>query len=224
MIYNDKISVRANSEEDALREANNILKRQNKMNITILKLIPRFDGVSEVYDISYRYQLLDNTHLEIERKFLLDSKYNLDSYDCSVINQSYIGFKPVSRVRKVDDKYYYNQKGEGTLVREESEKEITKDTYDKIIEYKIGRTIYKNRYRVPVGEYTAEVDKYFDELEGLLIVEVEFGSVEEANNFVVPSWFGMEITEDLRYKNDNLAIATKEELNSLINSTKKIVK
>lgn len=222
MIYNDKISVRANSEEDALREANNILKRQNKINVTILKLIPRFDGVSEVYDISYRYQLLDNTHLEIERKFLLDGKYNFDSYDFSVINQSYIRFKPVSRVRKVDDKYYYNQKGEGTLVREESEKEITKDTYDKIIEYKIGRTINKNRYRVPVGKYVAEVDKYLDDLEGLLVVEVEFKSLEDANNFVVPSWFGKEITDDLRYKNDNLAIATKDEVSELLNNTKEV--
>ena len=150
---------------------------------------------------------------------MLDRDSNFDNYNYSVINQSYIGFRPVSRVRKIDNKYYYNQKGEGTLVREESEKEINEDTYNKLIDYKIGRTIVKHRYKVPVGKYLAEVDKYLGDLEGLLVVEVEFNSLEDANNFEVPNWFGKEITEDLRYKNDNLAIATKEEVGELLKDT-----
>lgn len=220
MISNEKISIRAKSEDEAINKAYQTLREQNKYNVVINKLIPRFDGVSEVYEISYSYENLDkNSHLEIERKFLLDRDSNFDNYNYSVINQSYIGFRPVSRVRKIDNKYYYNQKGEGTLVREESEKEINEDTYNKLIDYKIGRTIVKHRYKVPVGKYLAEVDKYLGDLEGLLVVEVEFNSLEEANNFEVPNWFGKEITEDLRYKNDNLAIATKEEVGELLKDT-----
>ena len=93
------------------------------------------------------------------------------------------------------------------------------DIYNKLIEYKIGRTIVKCRYRIPIGKYVAEVDKYLEDLEGLLVVEVEFNSLEDANNFEVPNWFGKEITEDLRYKNDNLAIATKEEVGELLKDT-----
>ena len=52
-----------------------------------------------------------------------------------------------------------------------------------------------------------------------MVVEVEFNSLEDANNFEVPNWFGKEITEDLRYKNDNLAIATKEEVAELLKDT-----
>lgn len=220
MISYEKISIRAKSEDEAINKAYETLREQNKYNVVINKLIPRFDGVSEVYEISYSYEKLDkNSHLEIERKFLLDRDSKFDNYDYSVINQSYIGFRPISRVRKVDNKYYYNQKGEGTLVREESEKEITEDTYNKLIEYKIGRTIVKHRYKIPVGKYVAEVDKYLDDLEGLLVVEVEFKSLEDANNFEVPSWFGKEITDDLRYKNGNLAIATKDEVRELIKYT-----
>ena len=220
MICNEKISVRAKNEDEAIKKAYETLKEQNKHNVAISKLIPRFDGISEVYEISYSYEKLDkNSHMEIERKFLLDKNSNIDGYDYSVIYQSYIGFRPVSRVRKVDNKYYYNQKGEGTLVREESEKEITEDTYNKLIDYKIGRTIVKHRYKVPVGKYVAEVDKYLDDLEGLLVVEVEFKSLEDANNFVMPSWFGKEITDDLRYMNDNLAIATKDEVSELLKDT-----
>ena len=220
MISYEKISIRAKNEDEAINKAYEILREQNKYNVVINKLIPRFDGVSEVYEISYSYEKLDkNSHLEIERKFLLDRDCNFDNYNYLVINQSYIGFRPVSRIRKVDDKYYYNQKGEGTLVREESEKEITEDTYNKLIDYKIGRTIVKHRYKIPVGKYVAEVDNYLDDLEGLLVVEVEFKSLEDANNFEVPSWFGKEITDDLRYKNDNLAIATKDEVSELLKDT-----
>ena len=53
-------------------------------------------------------------------------------------------------------------------------------------------------------------------------MEVEFKSLEDANSFVAPTWFGKEITEDVRYKNDNLAVATKDELSELLKDTKKV--
>ena len=36
------------------------------------------------------------------------------------------------------------------------------------------------------------------------------------------SEYGKEITEDVRYKNDNMAMATKDELNELLNNTKEV--
>lgn len=224
MICNDKISVRAKSEDKAISIAYELLKEENKHNVVINKLVPRFDGIGEVFEISYSYEKLDkDSHFEIERKFLLGEQIDLKDYDWVEINQSYIGVNPVSRVRKMGNKYYYNQKGLGTLVREENEKEITEETYNKIIKYRIGRTINKLRYRIPLdNESDAELDYYLDDLSPLVTVEVEFKSLEDANNFEVPNWFGKEITEDVRYKNDNLAVATKDELSELLKDTKEV--
>lgn len=227
MICNDKISIRAKSEDEAIKIAYETLKEQNKHNVAISKLIPRFDGISEVYEISYSYEKLDkDSHFEIERKFLLGEQIDLKDYEWVEINQSYIGVNPISRVRKIKNKYFYNQKGTGTLVREEKEKEISEDTYNKIIKYRIGRTINKLRYRIPLcNELIAEVDYYLDDLSPLVTVEVEFKSFEDATSFVIPNWFGKEITEDIRYKNDNLAMATKEEINELLdNCNNKIIR
>ena len=151
MICNDKISVRAKSEDKAISIAYELLKEENKHNVVINKLVPRFDGIGEVFEISYSYEKLDkDCHFEIERKYLLGDQIDLKDYDWVEINQSYIGVNPVSRVRKMGNKYYYNQKGIGTLVREENEKEITEETYNKIIKYIIGRIINKLRYRIPL--------------------------------------------------------------------------
>ena len=51
----------------------------------------------------------------------------------------------------------------------------------------------------------AEVDLYIN-LNNLKIVEVEFESEKEANNFKPPKWFGKEVTYNLEYKNKNLAL------------------
>ena len=42
-------------------------------------------------------------------------------------------------------------------------------------------------------------------LEGLVLAEVEFPSREKSEEFESPDWFGEEVIEDIRYKNQNLA-------------------
>ena len=39
----------------------------------------------------------------------------------------------------------------------------------------------------------------------MLLVEVEFESVEQANSFVPPEWFGDDVTNDKRYHNSYLS-------------------
>ena len=41
--------------------------------------------------------------------------------------------------------------------------------------------------------------------EGLRLVEVEFPSVEAADAFVAPAWFGDDVSGDPRYRNSYLA-------------------
>ena len=42
-------------------------------------------------------------------------------------------------------------------------------------------------------------------LAGLLLCEVEFDDQAQAGAFVPPQWFGVDVTEDERYKNKSLA-------------------
>ena len=43
------------------------------------------------------------------------------------------------------------------------------------------------------------------DLAPLIIAEVEFPTVEAANAFVPPEWFGEDVTEDPAYSNSNLS-------------------
>ncbi len=42
-------------------------------------------------------------------------------------------------------------------------------------------------------------------LEGITLAEVEFTSVEEANAFLAPDWFGEDVTYDSRYHNSEMS-------------------
>ena len=63
------------------------------------------------------------------------------------------------------------------------------------------------RYYVPLEDgLTAEVDVYEGGLAGLLTTEVEFSSLEEAEAFVPPVWFGKDVSEEKAYKNTSLSL------------------
>ena len=71
---------------------------------------------------------------------------------------------------------------------------------------KIGTQIKKSRYKIPAeNDLVYELDIYHDNLDGLMVVEVEFANEELANNFVKPNWFGREVTDNKDYKNASLA-------------------
>ena len=50
-----------------------------------------------------------------------------------------------------------------------------------------------------------ELDVFKGKLEGLVCLEIEFDSVEEANSFNVPGWVKKEVTNDIRYTNSELS-------------------
>lgn len=92
------------------------------------------------------------------------------------------------------------------LIREELEKEISKEDYELFLKQQKGTQIKKKRYKVPaLNNLTYEVDVYEDELKGLIVVEVEFTSEELANKFQKPDWFGKDVTSNKAYKNASLA-------------------
>jgi CYTH domain-containing protein len=141
--------------------------------------------------------------MEIERKFLLNTIPNdLYDYPCHEIEQGYLCTSPVVRIRKEDDTYYLTYKGKGKMAREEYNLPLTAESYAHLREKIDGCLITKIRYLVPIHDgLTAEVDVFSSPQQGLHLAEVEFESIEAANGFVPPEWFGEDVTEDGRYHN-----------------------
>lgn len=146
-------------------------------------------------------------NVEIEKKFLLESlPINIDRFKSNDIAQGYLSIDPEIRIRSINNEIFYlTKKGNGTLFRKEKEKLIDIEKFNKLVNKYNPKMIYKTRYYIPLtAKLTAEVDIFKDNLEGLKTVEVEFESIEEANNFIIPNWFGQEVTNDPNYKNKNL--------------------
>ena len=60
----------------------------------------------------------------------------------------------------------------------------------------------KNRYKIPQGDLTWEIDEFLGVNEGLNVVEIELESEDQA--FEKPDWVGEEVTGDPKYYNSNL--------------------
>lgn len=145
--------------------------------------------------------------MEIERKFLvMTPPENYESFPCHEIEQAYLCTEPVVRVRKENDTCYLTYKSKGLLAREEYNLPLTKEAYDHLAPKTDGLLIQKTRYKIPFLEkYTIELDIFDGELAPLTLAEVEFESVDEANAFVPPEWFGEDVTYSTEYHNSTLS-------------------
>ncbi|MBQ7582262.1 MAG: CYTH domain-containing protein [Lachnospiraceae bacterium] len=145
---------------------------------------------------------------EIERKFLVRTMpKDLSQYDFHLIEQAYLTKEPTIRVRREDDTYYMTYKGKGRIVHEEYNLPLNKAAYETLKSKADGNIITKKRYLIPVGSYTAELDIFDAPFAPLTLVEVEFPTEEEANDFHVPEWFGKDVTDDERYYNSYMSFA-----------------
>ncbi len=165
-------------------------------------------------------------NIEIEKKFLLQPikvecflKINAIEYKALNIEQFYIEREDkLGRIRKINSRYFLTlKKGEG-LVREEHESEIEQSVFKNMLENEkpVG-ALKKTRYKAKVDGYEYEIDEYKGNLEGLVVLEVEFESEEEAHNFELNHLFKplviSDVTGDVRFLNETIA---KENLNGKI--------
>lgn len=151
--------------------------------------------------------------MEIEHKYLIkELPADLDKYKKKEIEQGYLNRSPVLRIRKSNDKYIFTYKSkreiseEGApICNEEIEAPLTKEAYLHLKSKVDGNLIVKTRYIIPYDydgkTYKIELDVFHGKLEGLVFAEVEFESVEDANAFKGPEWFGKEVSSDRRYRN-----------------------
>ena len=150
--------------------------------------------------------------MEIERKYLVrELPSDIDSYPHTEIEQGYLCTSPTLRIRRMGDVFVLTVKehlaGTSTAIQNrEEEFAMPRDSYGRLKAKCDGNLVVKTRYRIPVADgLTAELDLFHGVHEGLRLVEVEFPSVEAADAFVPPAWFGEDVSSDHRYRNSYLA-------------------
>ena len=144
--------------------------------------------------------------MEIERKFLVETlPEHLEQYPKRRIQQAYLSTDPVVRVRRSGEEYVLTCKGPGFLSREEQEMPLTAAAYGRLLAKADGTVITKDRWRIPCGPYTIELDVFAQPFAPLVMAEVEFPTEAEALAFQPPEWFGREVTQDSAYTNAALS-------------------
>jgi adenylate cyclase len=148
---------------------------------------------------------------EIERKFLVpEPPADLDACPSTPIDQGYVAIAADGtevRIRRRDGDATLTIKSGPGRSRLEEELEIDDERFVRLWPLTAGRRIQKRRHLVEAdGGHTIEVDVYTGDLAGLVVAEVEFASEEAADAWAPPAWFGPEVTDDARYKNQSLAV------------------
>jgi len=147
--------------------------------------------------------------IEIERKFLIErAPGDLERFPSERISQGYlvIADDVEVRVRRRGERMTLTIKQGLGRARREEEITIESERFARLWALTEGGRVEKLRFAIPAGDgLTIELDRYAGGLEGLVTAEVEFGSEEQADTYKPPTWFGPEVTEDPRYRNQQLA-------------------
>lgn len=147
--------------------------------------------------------------IEIEHKFLLvNDEWRRDVHKSVRYRQGYLSSQPTCsiRVRLSGQQAWLNIKSAtiGTE-RMEFEYEIPFPDADILInKLCVKPLIEKTRHFVAFENHIWEIDEFEADNQGLILAEIELSSIGEF--FEKPSWLGQEVTQDLRYYNNNLAL------------------
>jgi adenylate cyclase len=143
---------------------------------------------------------------EIERKFLVVGDAWRSLAEGTHYRQGYLSSvkERTVRVRQAGDTGTLTIKGVPVgATRPEYEYEIPADEAHEMIDHLCETPIIeKNRYRIPHGDVTWEVDEFLGVNKGLVVAEVELDS--EDQTFERPDWIGQEVTANPKYFNANL--------------------
>lgn len=147
--------------------------------------------------------------MEIERKFLIRPAClpkDIDRYPHKKFIQGYLSTEPVLRVRREGEDYVVTYKSAGLLAREEYNLPLTKESFLHLIKKADGIIISKTRYCIPTeNDLTIELDIFDAPLAPLILAEVEFASLDEANAYKPLTWFDREVTMESTYHNSTLS-------------------
>ncbi len=148
--------------------------------------------------------------IENELSFLVKWLPKLDGLDNKDIDQDYVSdeVEPL-RLRKIGERCELSKKinlSAGDISRrDEFTVPLAKGEYERLRTLSVKR-LQKTRYYAPLPEgLVAEIDVFHDKLEGLIMVEVEFGDESARRAFVPPPWFGRDVSQETWARNSFLA-------------------
>lgn len=148
-----------------------------------------------------------NTHIEIERRFLLNNQHWRTLASAPIeMSQGYLSVEKerTIRVRIIGEQAWLTIKGFiSDLSRSEFEYEIPLKDAQYILQNLCPFRLTKWRYEITHQGYLFEIDEYFGENAPLITAEIELPS--EDTIFEHPDWLGEEITFDGRYSNAYLS-------------------
>lgn len=106
---------------------------------------------------------------------------------------------PTLRLRKNGNKFELTKKepvhGNDSSHMHEQTIGLTNDEYN-VLKKLPGKKVSKIRYCYPFQGVTAEFDIFQEDLAGLVIVDFEFTTMKEKNNFVMPDFCLAEVTQE----------------------------
>ena len=142
--------------------------------------------------------------IEIEKTFL--AKYlpaDLKNFPSKEMLDIYVGTEmphPDLRIRKNGDKYEFTRKSpiseSDVSVQKETTIPLSKNEFDDL-SFTRGKKIQKTRhlYKLGTGEI-AEIDVFSGDLAGLVVVDIEFSSENGKNDFPMPDFCLVEVTQE----------------------------
>jgi CYTH domain-containing protein len=149
--------------------------------------------------------------VEVERKWLVpQAPAEALAASAERIDQGYLTLGSgggETRVRRRGEVCTLTVKSGTGLSRTEHEIELTPAQFEALWPATEGARVQKVRHTLRAdGGHLIELDVYEGALAGLIVAEVEFDDPWGAESFVVPYWFGAEVTDDPGYKNQRLAL------------------
>lgn len=146
--------------------------------------------------------------VEIERKFLVDHKKwcEVEKPEGYYYRQGYLlneGLRTI-RVRVTDEQGYITLKGPTKgITRNEYEYKIPVEDGNELLDGFAATEVEKIRYRIEVANKLWEIDEFLGDNHGLIIAEIELQREDE--QFELPGWVTVEVSDDARYYNSNLS-------------------
>lgn len=156
---------------------------------------------------------------EIERKFLAKSIPDLSGKECISYERYLLKIKAdfEERIQKKGDNYEKEVKFKTSdLSRETEKQEISKEDFD-FLKKSASKSIIRDSYKISDSP-NITIKIYHGDYEGLVRVEVEFSSEEDAKNFQPSDWMGKEITYTNLGKDSKLIQLSKKEFRDLLYS------
>lgn len=144
--------------------------------------------------------------LEIERKFLVNTKKWQPSGEGTCMTQAYLGLdpNPTVRIRIAGEKAFLTIKGRTkTLSHPEFEYEIPANEASELLQMAISNPVEKTRYKEWFNGFCWEIDVFSGKNQGLILAEIELSSEDE--EFTHPEWILKEVTHDNRFYNSYLS-------------------